>query len=648
MPARKRTRQELEPDASPAPARIKEPSLLVKLRNTWEFASLMQYIYIFGKVVKIDEDLDIDELEAECLKPTPSEKLSQIGLALLKYVSSHKGLTPEIFDEYTRRQFVAKAPQRNPFGTEEAPAKFNNFDIFTKLRVLWQLSTWTLGNADRIREKMPERDSEQTQWRIEPVGWDSEERTYFILDDDRLYRRTDAPLPPEPPRSKAKAKTRKGKATRGSKRRKLSVSPEDSTMENGEEHTADSTPEMDTFGGMKWECIAVTYEEYIAFLDSMHRSRDPDEKALVKSIQEDVMPIIQKRADEQRAKQLRKQRELENMAKLAHAKRSSRIAGRMEKQKEIEDAEAAERKRLADLEMARKEQEKQQSLEQARETRMLTRAERLKEREVNRILQEERIKKLEEDSKKVESNEARLSERKLKAEMEKRQKELERLAQQEDEWIFDCSVCGMHGENLDDGTHSVACEKCNVWQHSACHGIAQPDAERDDFHFVCKDCQRRATEPKLPPLKLHLGQGSPQKATARTSPLAAPPSALDIGPIPSTSFPPSSAVPPSFSPVKQASSPPQQYSPPSSQQQASSSQQHSDPTSLLPEATHGISPEKHDSIRPPSSQGISETPVLPPIAALPPSSNPPILTPPSKKMTPEKQIPDANGADSAH
>ena len=36
------------------------PSLLTKLRNTWEFANLMQYIYIFGKAVKIDEDLDIE------------------------------------------------------------------------------------------------------------------------------------------------------------------------------------------------------------------------------------------------------------------------------------------------------------------------------------------------------------------------------------------------------------------------------------------------------------------------------------------------------------------------------------------------------------------------------------------------------------
>jgi hypothetical protein len=83
----------------------------------------------------------------ECLKSN-STVLPEIGLALLKFVSSHRGLTyvyrppcltkltissPEIFDEYTRRQYVAKAPQRNPFGIEEEPTKFAEFDIFTKV-----------------------------------------------------------------------------------------------------------------------------------------------------------------------------------------------------------------------------------------------------------------------------------------------------------------------------------------------------------------------------------------------------------------------------------------------------------------------------------------------------------------------------------
>jgi len=37
--------------------------------------------------------IEMQELESECLKPGPSEKLAAIGLALLKHVSSHKGLT---------------------------------------------------------------------------------------------------------------------------------------------------------------------------------------------------------------------------------------------------------------------------------------------------------------------------------------------------------------------------------------------------------------------------------------------------------------------------------------------------------------------------------------------------------------------------
>ncbi len=119
MVSRKRGRAEME---SPEPA--PELGLLDQIRNMWEFANLMQYVFIFGKAVKIDEDLDIEvhdpntpliffseprsfsnsleldaderclqDLETECLKPGPSEKLSEIGLALLKFVSSHRGLT---------------------------------------------------------------------------------------------------------------------------------------------------------------------------------------------------------------------------------------------------------------------------------------------------------------------------------------------------------------------------------------------------------------------------------------------------------------------------------------------------------------------------------------------------------------------------
>ena len=78
---------------------------------------------------------------------------------------------PQIFDEYTRRQYMAKAPYRNPFGEEEEPKKFADFDIFTKLKVLVQLSQWTLNNTDRIREKMEERtESEQSVAWVSALG----------------------------------------------------------------------------------------------------------------------------------------------------------------------------------------------------------------------------------------------------------------------------------------------------------------------------------------------------------------------------------------------------------------------------------------------------------------------------------------------
>lgn len=59
---------------------------------------------------------------------------------------------------------MAKAPQRNPFGIEETPNKFNDFDVFTKIKVLQQLSVWTLNNPNSIREKLNATEREQVNW----------------------------------------------------------------------------------------------------------------------------------------------------------------------------------------------------------------------------------------------------------------------------------------------------------------------------------------------------------------------------------------------------------------------------------------------------------------------------------------------------
>ena len=254
-----------------------------------------------------------------------------------------------------------------------------------------------------------------------------------------------------PPAPKPKANSKKAKAAaRASKRRKLTEAEESINGEGGEIAASGADQETltgDGFGGRKWECIAVTLGEYQEFLNIILKSRDPDEKALVKRISEDILPVIEKAEEAQLRKQARKERELSTLQKMATAKRSNRLASKQEKEREEHEAAEAERKRTADLAAARADQDKQKKMDEARESRMMTREQRLKEREYKRILQEEELANLSEDNKKLDAGEARMSERHLKAEMEKRKKELAAL-DESDTWTFDCSVCGVYGEEF--------------------------------------------------------------------------------------------------------------------------------------------------------------------------------------------------------
>ena len=299
---------------------------------------------------------------------------------------------------------------------------------------------------------------------------------------------------------------------RASKRRKLSeVAESEAEVEEeaGAEYTGTENS-VDGLGGMKWECLAVSLEELNAFVVTIEKSRDPNEKTLKKRISEGLLPLLEKQEEARKRKEAQKERELINLEKLATAKRSSRIAGKMELQKQEDEAREAERKRQSELAAAKKEQDKWMKLEKERESRMMTREQRLKEREARRILHEEELANLSEDSKKLESGSVgRLSERHLKAEIERKKQALEDLAEEED-WIFDC-ICGAYGQ-IDDGTHSIACDKCNIWQHSKCVGVSESDADEEDFHFVCKTCERRARDAERarthPPIKIKLSRPS--------------------------------------------------------------------------------------------------------------------------------------------
>jgi hypothetical protein len=213
--------------------------------------------------------------------------------------------------------------------------------------------------------------------RVDPCGWDSDECVYYLFDDDRLYRQTDPPLP-EPPKKKLKTKTLK-KTSRASRRRLSRVIPDTTPEVDSEDiETKDVNDAAEeavdkinlsyepNFEGKKWECVAVTLDDFNRFLDSIKRSRDPDEKNLHRFITTDVIPVLLQKEEERERKEMRRMKELENLHKLATAKRSSRLADKAEKQREEEAAEEAERKRLADLKMAHREQDRQHKLEEVR------------------------------------------------------------------------------------------------------------------------------------------------------------------------------------------------------------------------------------------------------------------------------------------
>lgn len=261
-------------------------------------------------------------------------------------------------------------------------------------------------------------------------------------------------------------------------------------------------PEDDGLGGMKWECLAVSLDEVRQFLATIQKSKDPNEKILREQIQDHLVPILEKQEESKKRKQLQREKELQALEKMAHAKRSSRIAGRLEQQKAEEQAREEERKRREEGAARRKEEQRQAKMERERERRLVSREQRLKEREMRRLQAEEELAQLSEDSKSVGSGPGRMSERHRQAAIERNKRALQELQDEEDDWIFDC-ICGVYGQ-VDDGTHSVACERCNVWQHSKCLGIAEKDADQDDFHFICSSCRRSEAEKSQQPRVIKL------------------------------------------------------------------------------------------------------------------------------------------------
>ncbi len=246
-------------------------------------------------------------------------------------------------------------------------------------------------------------------------------------------------------------------------------------------------------GGMKWECVAVALDDLRALLASIPGKRDPNERVLREKIVKHLLPILEQQEERRKKRERERERELLNLARMASAKKSSRIASRQEHLRQEELQREEDQKRRLELEALRRAEQKQRKMERERDNRLLSREKRLHEREIRRAQHEEELAQLSEDSRVADQGVGRMSERRRLTEIQKNETALRELDEEgEEEWVFDC-ICGLHGK-VDDGQHSVSCEKCNIWQHSRCLGIDEAEAEKDDFHFICVSCKRRAEQ----------------------------------------------------------------------------------------------------------------------------------------------------------
>lgn len=204
---------------------------------------------------------------------------------------------------------------------------FAILSIDRRLDILYNLCEWQL-QSDKFRERIGvTTELQMSQWRIEAIGSDSQERVYFFLDDGRLYRCTNPTLSIDYLYQQSK---------RSSKKRKRSAE------ELRETHAGTLRDD--------WQCIAATYADWLAIVDELADPATIHEKRLLQHLVNEVLPVVQAIEEQRIAKaaaakakaerlETERLKELLRQEALASRKRSSRIAS-------LDEKREAERQRL--------------------------------------------------------------------------------------------------------------------------------------------------------------------------------------------------------------------------------------------------------------------------------------------------------------
>ncbi|KAI8823140.1 uncharacterized protein EV422DRAFT_393394 [Fimicolochytrium jonesii] len=421
--------------------------LLTELRSYWEFASVCQFLHLFSKGLRV-EGFETEDLENQLISDTLTHNLAVLHISLLKALfgpPNSRLITYESWQQYLVREYTKRELECELSGPD---AEYGNLPLRERVLILYHLCEWQLDNTDRFRAAVGDED--EGEWRVEPVGTDTKGNTYWLFDDNRLYRESPAAAPAKGG-NKKKGRRQSGKQESG------------------------------------WVLECATIEDWEAFPDRFARSRSLLEKDFCQFLRDEIIPKVI--PDLQAKEKVKKVEEA-----MSNRKRSSRL--------QMRELEQEEQKRQQQLAQERRELQRQERAEADKRTKEeMERIRRIEAREQRIAERESRLRKIPRVSDGPmptldEVAAAQSAELKSRASSRQKRRKKEEEEEDEDRWYFDC-ICGVHGENLDDGAPMIACGRCNVWQHIACLARANGDTGNvdikkwEELDFVCKNCEER-------------------------------------------------------------------------------------------------------------------------------------------------------------
>ncbi|KAJ1925560.1 hypothetical protein IWQ60_004498 [Tieghemiomyces parasiticus] len=409
---------------------------------------------------------------------------------------------------------------------------FHEWSIVDRVYAFHHISEWFMEHPERLRLKI-RHEEDCLEWRVLPIGTDSRRCTYWLFDDNRLYR--EHPPKPTPPATQKTPK--KGTSARAHKTPTKATTPSrqsartrrtetvqepaveerrEDTLPEWEEHSRSEVDwearDTELYG--RWEVLCYDQKTWANCHQLIKKYRSAAERRLMERLNGEIIPqILNEYEEEERRHQMAEaaaRRKRSSRIQIREAVRQSEAYGRESTTPPPPEPVRTEPRVPVKSEAERKEEERE-ALRRSRELRLLERQ--------SRPLTP-RSKRVKSDAPTTQSTigaaaefaapiTPRTSTKVTPGKKRGRPRKQvmislgngEEVAEQGD-WTFRCA-CGVQGQNLNDGKPMVACERCDIWQHIACINRADRQAGRpkrdwDHEDFVCQSCcQKRRATPTL-------------------------------------------------------------------------------------------------------------------------------------------------------